>query len=139
MWRLLGSSSSIISMDRTLGHPVMDPPGNVALIRSTESFFLSRTPSTTDTRWCTFLYTATFLCSETRTDPPVHTFPISFRKRSTIMESSASSFRLVRRSAFSLSSSVTVFPLGLVPLMGLVSTRSPDLRINRSGEVDTIS
>ncbi len=47
------STSRITSIDRTLGAPVMEPPGKQALSRLTASSSRASSPVTTDTRWCT--------------------------------------------------------------------------------------
>ena len=125
-------------MDRIFGHPVIDPPGKVAFKRSILSLLSSRTPSIVETRWNTFLYVSRDLCFSTFTLPPLQTFPISFLKRSTIIDNSASSLRLFCNSDLRLLSSSNVFPRGLVPFIGFASTLFPSCNINLSGDVDTI-
>ena len=51
--RLPCSSSSMISMARYLGAPVMDPPGKAAFSRSVTSIPSASCPWMLDTRWNT--------------------------------------------------------------------------------------
>ena len=51
--RRVGSSSAMICIARTLGAPVIDPPGNAARTRSAGSLVGTRSPTTVETRWCT--------------------------------------------------------------------------------------
>src|SRR5438046_1137706 len=51
--RWVGSSSAMICIARTLGAPVIEPPGNAARNRSTASCSGASSPTTVETRWWT--------------------------------------------------------------------------------------
>ena len=70
----------------------------------------------------------------TDTDPISHTFPRSLRIKSTIITFSALSFSLLTSSFANSSSRILSSLVGLVPLIGRVSTRCPSKERNNSGE-----
>src|SRR6266545_1648229 len=131
--RRCGSRHSMISIARGFGAPVIEPPGNVARIRSGILTSGRRRPRTTLSRWCTFGRDRSARSKGMRTLPKSQTFPRSLRSRSTIITFSAASFSLPRSSSASARSSEGVRPRGRVPLIGRVSTSRPRTRRKRSG------
>ena len=136
--RRTGSSSSMISIARIFGAPVIDPPGKVA--RSTSPAACRDAARPRPSRRGGARSAA--LDSQSRvtaTEPYRHTRPRSLRSRSTIITFSARSFALARSSAASAASSLGVAPRGRVPLIGRVSILSSRARRNRSGDAETTS
>mmetsp|Transcript_10236 Transcript_10236/g.35613 ORF Transcript_10236/g.35613 Transcript_10236/m.35613 type:complete len:321 (+) Transcript_10236:328-1290(+) len=120
--RLLGSSSSMICMARTLGAPLTVPAGSAALsVSHAERPFLSA-PSTVLLMCITWLYRSTSMSLSTTTLPISATRPTSLRPRSTSMTCSARSFSSARSSDSSAASSSSVLPRGRVPASGRFTT-----------------
>ena len=125
----------MISIVRSFGAPVIEPPGKQARTQSTASVPSRIRPSTVDTSWCTVAYVSVAISRGTRTVPVRHTRPRSLRSRSTIIRFSARVLGSAASASRSRASSSGRSPRGAVPLMGLASaTPSPVIRRNRSGE-----
>ena len=132
--RRCGSSSSIISIARIFGAPVMEPPGKQARSKSQACSAGGRRARMVLTRWCTAGKGSTTNSSGTLTEPGAATRPISLRSRSTIIRFSARSFSdRASASASSRSASASAWR-GRVPLIGRVSISSPFSDKNRSGD-----
>ena len=88
-------------MQRTLGQPVIVPPGNSARSASTGERSARSRPRTFDTMWCTCAYDSVTMYSSTVTLPASHTRPRSLRSRSISMMCSARSLGCATSSAVS--------------------------------------
>ena len=110
-----------------LGAPVTDAGGNVAAISAPQPTSFRNVPRTVLTRWCSPGWASTAHSAGTWIEPGSQTRPRSLRARSTIITFSAWSFALARSDSASRA----------VPLIGLVSTRRPLVRRNRSGDAET--
>ena len=131
-----GSSSAMISIARTFGAPVIEPPGNAARSRSSASMpgvELRRPRSRRGGgRW----RSARARRARRRARVPgAQTRDRSLRIRSTIIRFSARSFALSVSACPSAASCSGPTPRGRVPLIGRVSTwPSASTRRKRSGE-----
>ncbi len=132
--RRCGSSSSIISMARIFGAPVMEPPGKQARSRSLACSEAGRRARMVLTRWCTAGKGSTTNSAGTLTDPGAATRPISLRNRSTIIKFSARSFSDCASASASRRSRSGSAARGRVPLIGRVSISSPFSDKKRSGD-----
>ena len=131
------SSSSIISMARIFGAPVMEPPGKAARRALMELTSGASVPLTVETMWCSPGSVSILSNSETVTLPGRQTRPRSFRSRSTIITCSARSFTSSLNSFMMAASSSGLAPLGRVPFIGIVSMVFPETLKNLSGELET--
>ena len=138
MPRLLGSTSSMISIARTLGAPESVPAGKVAARMSmlvTPSF---RRPSTLETMCITWEYFSITILSVTLTSPVLLMRPTSLRPKSISMTCSAISLASLNKSCSLARSSAGVLPRRRVPAMGRTMTSSRSRRTRISGEEPTI-
>ena len=137
---LLGepSSSSIAAIVTTFGQPVIEPPGKSDARDFPTLVFGLSSPSTPDTKCCTFA-NASIRHSDQFTLPFLQTEARSCLSKSTNIKCSAISFSEEANSRRKLESSESLFPLGLVPLIGLVETIPDSNLINRSGDAEAIA
>ncbi len=127
----------MISMVRSFGAPVIEPPGKQARTASITLTSARSCPRIVETSWCTVSYVSVTMSLGTCTLPTSQTRPRSLRTRSTIMRFSARVLSLSVSSALSRSSSAGVRPRGAVPLIGLLSAvPERSTRRNRSGDED---
>ena len=143
MPRLTGSSSSMISMARTLGAPDKVPAGKVARKTSRLDMPSFSVPSTFETMCCTCEYFSMMNLSVTLTLPISAIRPMSLRARSISMTCSAISLGSANNSVASLISCSGVAPRGRVPASGrmvifFLLSGIPSLRTRISGELPTI-
>lgn len=105
---------------RTLGAPVIEPPGKAARSAAAGPTPGAAAPQTVETNWCTEAKLSTSISPGTCTDPGRQTRPRSFLSRSTIMRFSARSFSLAASAAaISRSRAGSAGSRGAVPLIGL--------------------
>ena len=134
------SRASMMLNVRSLGAPVIEPPGKVARSTSMRSTSRRNVPTTVLTSWWTVLKDSTPMSTGTSTEPTLQTRPRSLRSRSTIIRFSARVFGSVRKSQLRRRSSAGSSDLAIVPLMGLLDTvPSCSTLRNLSGEEDSTS
>ena len=112
----------MISIVRSFGAPVIEPPGKLARTASSAPTPARSVPRTTLTSWCTVAWLSTTISAGTWMLPSSQTRPRSLRTRSAIIRFSARKSADVRSDSLRRASSAGSAARALVPLIGLDST-----------------